>query len=188
MSKIGNNPLLKKVSGKLGDTIVIRSTPNGPVMANAPKKPTTKTAKQTAVRKRFLDAIRYGKRQIAKDDVRAIYKTGVTAKLASAYTVAVSDFLKAPVVQQIDADQYTGAAGQLIRVHASDDFKVLSALVVIKSATGEEIERGEATVSADLTDVWIYTTTAQNPAPAGSTVTATVKDIPGNSATLSVTL
>lgn len=187
MSKIGNNPILQKVSGKLGNTIVFRQGPHGPVMANVPKKPESVHAVQIAIRERFLDAVQYAKRQVAKDDVKALYATGISKKKNSAYQVAVSDYLGAPKIKQIDADAYRGAAGKAIQVYASDDFKVASVAVVITSAAGEEIERGEATVAMDLRDVWVYTTTSENPSFAGSSITATVKDIPGNTTVRTLT-
>ncbi|MEJ1237918.1 hypothetical protein WBG78_07315 [Chryseolinea sp. T2] len=180
MSKIGNNPILQKVSGKLGNTIVFRQGPTGPIMANVPKKATSVHEKQIVVRERFLDAVQYANRQMLKDDVKAMYATGISKKKPSAYQVAVSDYLGAPKIKQIEADAYRGDPGKTIYVYASDDFRVASVAVVITSAAGEEIERGEAVLSTDLRDVWIYTTTASVSAFAGTVVSATAKDIPGN--------
>jgi hypothetical protein len=188
MSKIKNNPILQKVSGMLGETIVFRQGPTGPVMANAPKKPTSVHENQVAARERFLDAVQYAKRQTAKDDVKAMYATGITKKLPSAYQVAVTDYLTVPRIKQIDADAYLGGAGQPINVHASDDFRVASVAVLIKSAAGEDIERGQAIMAEDMRDVWVYTTTLGNPSFTGSAITTTVKDIAGNTAVRTLTL
>lgn len=188
MPKIGNNPILKKVSGMLGDTIVFRQGPDGPIMANAPKKPKTVNQAQIALRERFLNAVQYGRRQMTKPEAKALYETGVDRKRKSAYTVAVSDYLAAPQIKQIDTDQYQGVIGQSINVHAADDFKVASVLVVIQTATGTEIERGEATLSEELRDVWIYTTKAENISLTDTLITVTAKDIPGNVVKQSLTL
>ena len=178
MSKIKNNPILQKVAGMLGETIVFRRGPTGPVMANAPRKRESIHENQIAARERFLDAVQYAKRQTAKDEVKAMYAAAITRKLPSAYQVAVTDYLSVPRIRQIDADDYLGAPGQAINVHASDDFRVDSVAVVIKSAAGEEIERGQAIMAEDKRDVWIYTTTAPNASLTGSVVTVTVKYIP----------
>ncbi|MEJ1241441.1 hypothetical protein WBG78_25060 [Chryseolinea sp. T2] len=188
MSKIKNNPILQKVTGMLGETIVFRRGPTGPVMANAPKKPESLHANQVAARDRFLDAVQYAKRQTAKDEVKAMYATGISRRLPSAYQVAVTDYLSVPKIKQIDADAYQGGPGQVINVHASDDFKVDSVAVVIKSAAGEEIERGQAMLTEDKRDVWLYTTTSATPLLAGTTVTVSVRDIPGNLAIRTLTL
>lgn len=188
MAKIKNNPILQKVSGMLGDTIVFRSGPTGPVMANAPKKPASVHPNQVASRDRFRDAVHYAKRQTAKDEVKAMYAAKKTRKLPSAYQVAVTDYLRVPKINQIDADEYRGGLGEVINVHANDDFKVASVAVVINSAAGEEIERGQAVTAEEIRDVWIYTTTSDNPSLVGTTVTVTVRDIPGNVAIRTLTL
>jgi hypothetical protein len=180
MSKIGNNPILQKVSGKLGDTIVFRQGPHGPVMANAPKKRISMHPSQVALRTRFLEAVHYSRRQMTKPEVKALYETAVNKRQNSPYLVALTDYMSVPKIQQIDAESYHGAAGHAIHVYASDDFKVTSVTLVITNAAGQEIERGEATLSEDSRDVWIYTTTAENIPLTGTTVTASVKDIPGN--------
>lgn len=188
MPKIGNNPILKKVSGMLGDTVVFRQSADGPVMANAPKKPTSVNAAQVALRTRFLNAVHYGRRQMLKPEVKALYETGVDRKRKSPYTVAVTDYLSVPKITQIDTTQYLGQIGQPVNVFATDDFKVQSVQVSIQDSTGEEIEAGEATASEELLDVWIYTTKAANISLTGTMITVTVRDIPGNVVTQTLTL
>lgn len=188
MSKIKNNPILQKVTGMLGETIVFRQGPTGPVMANAPRKRDSIHENQIAARDRFLDAVQYAKRQTARAEVKAMYAAAITRKLPSAYQVAVTDYLSVPKIKQIDADGYVGVPGEVIYVHASDDFRVDSVAVLIKSGAGEEIERGQAIMADDIRDVWIYTTTAGNASLAGSIVMVTVKDIPGNVVVRTLTL
>ncbi|MEO5980003.1 MAG: hypothetical protein ABIS36_23250 [Chryseolinea sp.] len=180
MSKIENNPLFKGVSGKLGDVIVIRQSQRGIVMANKPRKAKTVTESQLARRSTFQDASHYALRQLAKPEARALYESRVNIYKNSAYLVAISDYLSLPKVQLIDTESYTGAVGQSINVKATDDFQVTTVSVVIKSASGVELERGQATLSIDLRDQWVYTTTAVNATLVGSTVTASATDLAGN--------
>src|SRR5690242_13737742 len=117
MPKIGNNPILKKVSGMLGDTVVFRQGPEGTVMSNAPKKPAFLSDAQVALRSRFMSAVNYGRRSMLKPEVQAMYETGMDRKRKSPYTVAVSDYLSVPKIHQIDAKRYLGGIGQPVHVH-----------------------------------------------------------------------
>ncbi|MGC3944195.1 MAG: hypothetical protein QM762_06700 [Chryseolinea sp.] len=182
MAKIRNNPILQKVTGVLGKTIVFRQTVNGPVMANAPKKPDVYHPTQIALQNRFRDATQYANCQKVNDDARAMYATGIGKKRNSVYQVAVADYLKAPEVKRITTDDYWGNIGNEIFIYATDDFSVASVLVVITSSAGDEIERGQAVLSELLRNTWIYTTTSSNQTIAGTAITATAKDIPGNTA------
>lgn len=182
MARINNNPILQKVSGILGETLVIRQTPNGPVLANAPRKPEKYHPVQIAAQNRFRDATKYANIEKVKDSSRAMYATGITKKKTSVYQVAVTDYMKAPEISRIETDEYRGRAGDEIFVYATDDFRVASVTVVITNAAGEEIERGEAVFSERLRDLWTYTTRSDIPSLAGTAITATAKDIPGNAA------
>jgi hypothetical protein len=188
MAKANNNPLLKGVSGKLGDTFVIRQTRNGTVLVNVPAKCKSVGKVQLALRARFMEAVDYSRRQMKTPRVKAMYATRITKKKNSAYTVAVADYLTFPKIKQIALDDYTGGVVQPLHIFASDDFRVESVTVVIKNATGEEIERGQATLSANGRDYWIYTSTKPNPSPMGSQVSVSVKDFPGNVTTQIVTV
>ncbi|MGC3947742.1 MAG: hypothetical protein QM762_25100 [Chryseolinea sp.] len=188
MPKVGNNPILKKVSGMLGDTIVFRQGPDGTVMSNAPKKSGILTDAQITLRSRFMSAVNYGRRSMQKPDVLAMYEAGVDRKRKSAYTVAVSDYLSVPRIHQIDAKRYLGAVGQEVHVHASDDFRVQTVEVAIQNAAGAVVEQGEANLSEELHQVWIYIAKTENISLAGTIITVTARDIPGNVATQALKL
>jgi hypothetical protein len=187
MPKVENNNLLHGVSGKLGNNVVYRQTARGIVMANKPKKQRSSTEEQIAVRNRFSYAAYYAREQM-KREAGAMYQAAVSARLNSGYAVAISDYLSVPRIDSIDADGYRGIAGDVIKVRAWDDFKVVSLTVVIASESGEELERGEATFSTDVQPDWIYTVQTANPLRAGTTVTAIAKDLPGNATSRTLTL
>jgi Na+-translocating ferredoxin:NAD+ oxidoreductase RnfG subunit len=188
MGKAGNQSLMEGVRGKVGRKAVFRKSYGETVVCVLPSKTTKINEGQIARRAKFKLAIGYGKRQMLKPEVKALYETGVNSKKRSAYLVATSDFMKAPSISKINNDGYTGAVGQQIFITATDDFKVNQVTVVITTAAGQEIERGLATVSDGFTDSWVYVTTAVNPALAGSKITATAVDLPGNLFTQSVNL
>ncbi|MEJ1240660.1 hypothetical protein WBG78_21125 [Chryseolinea sp. T2] len=187
MPKIRNNPILQKVTGTLGETVVIRQTKNGPVMANAPSKPEKYHPTQIASQNRFRHAKNYGNNSKVNESLRAMYATGITKKKNSVYQVALTDYMKAPEIRRIETDEYRGQPGNEIFIYAIDDFRVTSVTVVIISAAGKEIERGEAVLSERVRDFWIYTTRSEISSLAGTAITATAKDTPGNSATRTFT-
>ncbi|MEJ1241887.1 hypothetical protein WBG78_27320 [Chryseolinea sp. T2] len=190
MPKAVNNNVLNGVSGKLGNNIVIRQSKLGTVVANKPKK-TTKppSATQLAVRDKFSDAAYYAREQMKVPEALAMYQAAITPRLTSPYSVAISDFLTKPRIRGIDARQYRGAVGDVIKARASDDFRVASVWIVIKSATGSELESGEASlVAGSLQPEWVYTAKVVNASLAGTSITATAKDIPGNEVSDTVTV
>jgi hypothetical protein len=77
--------------------------------------------------------------------------------------------------------------GDVIVVHAMDDFKVNAVRIAIHNADGELIEEGAAVEDAGGLS-WSYAVTQANANVAGSKITATAIDIPENEGSLEVTL
>lgn len=180
MSKIKNNPLLKGASGMLGNVVVYREARGRMVMANRPKKNEELTEHQVKTKKLFLRAVQYAKAQVANPVTKAEYEAGITNRKFSAYTVAVTDYLTPPAIDAVDTSRYQGAAGDVLAITASDDFKVVSVQVTITSSTGDLIEQGEAQLQPDTVDDWRYMATAANATLAGTTIAIAVRDKPGN--------
>ncbi|HYG37428.1 MAG TPA: hypothetical protein VD908_02360 [Cytophagales bacterium] len=109
---------------------------------------------------------------------KAAYATKISDKLNSAYMVAMTDFLNAPTVDQLDLSGYAGQAADKILVQASDDFRVASVFVSILSADDAVIESGPAIENAN--GEWEYTATVANAEVATSKYQIQVKDKPGN--------
>jgi hypothetical protein len=78
----------------------------------------------------------------------------------------------------VDFSAYTGAAGDEIRIIASDDFMVKSVYVQINDADGAPIEEGEAVNKAG--SLWIYTATQNNNSLTGNKIVISASDLPGN--------
>ena len=70
-----------------------------------------------------------------------------------------ADLLNAPKIEQIDLSGYHGQVGDVIKVRAYDDFKVVSVSVHIYNSDGVVVEEGNATEQGID---WVYTATAQN--------------------------
>jgi hypothetical protein len=97
----------------------------------------------------------------------------------SAYEWAVADYFGKPKVLEIDIQQWTGEAGQTIRIQARDNLMVLRVCVKIRE-TLFILEEGEATQSKTEPSVWMYTTrTPIRPKP-GVWLNVVAYDLPGN--------
>ena len=90
-------------------------------------------------------------------------------------------------LKSINKDSYHGAVGDTITIDATYDFKVATVSISIHNAAGALVEQGDAVLPVDKPD-WLYTATQANPALAGSKITATATDLPGNTGSLEVTL
>ena len=187
MSKIQNNPLLRGVSGMLGETMVIRKIRGKLQMANRPTQGRTASAKQAAIQFKFQEAAQYAKMQTGKDaleESKALYATGITDKKHAARIVAMTDYLNAPKVHYIDAQDYSGGVDDTITVKATDDFMVTGVKIVITDGNGTVIEKGEAVPEPTKVNLWTYKATVANSTVAGTTIKATAFDRPGNATSL----
>jgi hypothetical protein len=181
MARVINNPLLRGVSGKLGDTHVYKRLPNGMVvMANAPAERSKISKKQKESSERFKKAAGYAKRQMADPEMKAEYKKGVTYNKSSAYRVALTDYMNAPVMHYIKAIGYTGAIGDLITIKATDDFRVTGVNVKIVSPKGIVLEKGSAQQNPRKRHMWNYRTTVVNAQVTGTKIQVVAMDMPEN--------
>ena len=144
------------------------------------------TDKQKEVKAKFKTSIVYGK-SVMKDPALKAQYAAAAKKDESAYNVAVRDAFKAPEVQSVTTDLYTGQIGSTITVRAIDDFRVASVRVKITTAAGVVVEQGDAVLQANGLD-WLYTATALNDAVAGSKIRASAKDLPANETVMEVVM
>ena len=150
-------------------------------------KPSVPDSKeQVAVKKRFAEYIKYAKAAIKDPDIKAAYaraaKPGRTA-----FNRAVTDACTPPKIGKIDTGNYHGRPGDYLTIEATDDFKVKTVQICIHHATGHLIEQGDAIMQINTGD-WLYTVMVANEPFAGSMITATATDLPGNKTSLTATL
>jgi hypothetical protein len=189
MPKITENLLVRGARGKMGNQFVYKKRGDETHMARMPKvnKNAVPTENQEKVRDRFGEASLYAQGAIASPELKAEYEKKLPSG-KTAYNAAFRDYLKAPVVKSIDTGKYSGLAGSLIVVTAKDDFRVAEVFVSIRTATGELVEEGNAILNPVNRKKWTYATVRSNPALAGSSVSVTAKDIPGNESRLDITV
>ena len=180
MAKVLDNIVTEGLSGKLGRRLVFRKGRNGKtIVATRPtfSQDRVFNPSQLAHQEAFKQATQYAK--VAKD--QPLYGNLARGADATAYNLAVADWFGQPEVLEINASAWTGMIGQVIRVKAQDDTQVVSVQVTIENADGTIYEQGQAIPSETEGLWWVYTTMSQVTISADVSVTATAKDLPGNS-------
>jgi len=187
MSSTTENYLTKTYRGKFGTQMVFRNRGDVSIMAKPPKKSIKEpTAAQMEIRRKFKLAARWAKEALQDPEKLALYTAKATGMMTP-YVVAMSDYLKPPVIHSIDASGYKGTAGDQVLVLASDFTRVMAVTVMITDAGDNVIEEGPCSEALNL-DHWVYTATTAVDSTAGLKITATATDIPGHTTTLTVTL
>jgi hypothetical protein len=188
MARQKNNIVMRSTRGMVGKQIVFKKRAGKPYVAAPPDVNENRKATpgQQAVRERFKSAIAYAAAAIKEPAMKQAYADRAK-RGQSPHNVAFQDAFLPPVVQGIVTDGYLGRVGDVIVVHAQDDFKVNAVRISIRSAADELIEEGAAAENADGLS-WSYTVTQGNANVVGSKITATAIDIPENEGSLEVTL
>jgi hypothetical protein len=179
MAKSRNNVITHGLSGKIADLLIFRQRHGQTIVSKVPEPNTKYSEKQIQQRKRFQQATIYAKIATETPGIKELYAgKAKKQKGMTAYNVAVADFFNAPDIETVDLSGYAGAAGDEIRIVASDDFAVKSVHVQISNADGSPVEDGYAVNS--IGNLWIYTATANNESLDGDKIVVSVSDMPGN--------
>ncbi len=180
MAVVLKNLVTKGLSGKLGDSLVFRKVGDKTIVSTVPTTTKEPTEAQKAQRERFQMAVLYAKSQMDDPELKAAYEAEAKgAGQPNAYNIAVADFFKAPDIDEVDLESYSGAVGDTIRVRAIDNFKVEEVKVEIYNADGSAVESGMAVKDSNGLD-WIYTATAANEDLSGDRIVIKASDVPGN--------
>jgi hypothetical protein len=187
MSSTTENYLTKNYRGKFGNQMVYRNRGDVSIMAKPPKKSAKEpTAAQMEIRRKFKQAVRWAKEALLDPANLAIYSAKATGMMTP-YVVAMSDYLKPPVVHMIDSSGYKGVAGDQVLVLATDFTRVTGVSVKITDADDNVIEEGPCVEASNL-DHWVYTATTVVDSLNELVITATATDIPGHTGTLLLNL
>lgn len=182
MAKVQNNIVVKGLSGSLGDQLVIKRDKAGRTIVGVKPEFSENrqfTEAQQTQQEAFRQATAYAKSSKGEN----VYVEKAQGTPLSAYNVAVADWLHSPEILDIDMSNWTGQAGQLLRVKAQDDIKIQQVTVVITDETDAVLEQGSATQSDGLW--WNYTTTAAT--SGNAKVIVSVQDMPGHIAQMTKT-
>src|SRR6476620_1358689 len=111
MAILKQNPIMTGASGMLGKIVVYRQYRGRTLMCNRPRKQKVITPHQQKMKSRFLEAVAFAKKQIADPVSKALYQPGPDSKFTSAYAAALADYLKRPVIEEVDVSGYHGNEG-----------------------------------------------------------------------------
>jgi len=179
MANSSNNIITRGLRGKIGGMLVFKQLEGKTVVGNVPiHSHSLPSDNQKKVKLKFQHAVIYALKVINDPDLKAEYYKGRKPR-QSAYNIAIADFFNAPKIESIDLTAYTGLAGQVIVVTATDDFKVKEVTVAIYNSDGTLVEKGNA-VESTSNLLWTYTTTAANDHQLGDKIVVQASDIPGN--------
>jgi len=140
MAKQRNNIIMRSTRGMFGKQIVFKRRAGRSYVAAPPEVNENRkaTLKQLAVQQRFKTSIAYAKAALTSIELKEAYDK-VALRGQSAFNVAFKDAFNAPEIVGIVAEGYQGVAGNVIVVHAKDDFKVNAVKVSIPNSADELI-------------------------------------------------
>jgi hypothetical protein len=178
MAKQKGNVVTHGLSGQIGGMIVFRQRAGQTIVSKMPAVSKKVTEAQLAHRRKFQRAILYSTGVLSDPELAEAY--AAKAKPGqSARNVAVADYFHAPDIEVIDVTGYRGLPGDVIRIEATDDFKVREVKVVICRADGTPVEEGYATQEPAGYE-WKYVATVENLTQEGDRIEVFASDLPGN--------
>lgn len=186
MGESKSNLATEGLSGQVGNLVFRRRKGDGKVFVSvhpAAREGEPSEAQQR-VNSKFQEAVLYGKSIIADPETKALYgEKAIPGQ--SAYNIAVADFFHAPDIETIDISSYTGTVGDIIKIKATDNFKVTEVSVTIYNADGTEVEHGRA-VQSEGKNEWVFTAKVANASIDGDRIEVRAMDLPGNETEKSV--
>jgi hypothetical protein len=98
MARVKDNSFLKGASGKIGD-LVLKSTRKSTFLTKVPSPPRKRSRLQKENSTKFGLAGEFWKGMLKNPEVKAYYKRkAIAQEQASAFTAAMRDYLRSPVV------------------------------------------------------------------------------------------
>jgi hypothetical protein len=178
-------PKLKKrtdadMSAALGSNAVIRKYRNQTILSTVTRPRKSKSPKRKEINDRFKSANQWAKEILKRPGMKELYTKGVNTTLSNPHTVAVSDYLAAPVVHYINLKDVKGKIGDPIRIKATDNFRVTEVHVIITNTKGVRLEDGMATRYPRKPAMWVYRLTVEHTDLSGTKVDVHAYDLPGN--------
>ncbi|KIC91320.1 hypothetical protein [Flavihumibacter solisilvae] len=184
---ISKNKLLKNVSGKIGNSLVVRQCGGKTVIAAAPTRRKSRSDPATTKRQeRFRAASKYAHFALKDPGRNEIYAAACRGN-QKPYHIAIRDYFKAPVLSDLRTSEYHGLAGQPLIVRATDNFMVTRVQFALLAPNGSFMETGEALPDINGVD-WVYITLVNNRSLKGTLIRVTAEDLAKNKTTLEVVL
>lgn len=185
MAVLKKNLFLQGASGMLGGQLVYRSVNGETIVSSRPERRRVISETQRMQNNRFKYASAFAKQAIQDDVLGPIYAAAVVRMIRyqNAYTLAVTDYMKAPEIGDIILE--SGVCGSKLLVEAYEQPQVSKVLVDILTEDEEIISSGEATITNNGIQ-WEYVLT--HDIPEGGSILVKAYDLPGNVTTKSYTM
>lgn len=185
MAKLVKNLFLQGASGALGGQLIYRRENGQTIVASKPTSRGKISEAQKQLNVRFRNATIYAKHATADDVLGPIYTEAVARMIRyrNAYTLAITDYLVAPEIGDIDLKN--GISGSTMLVEAYEQPQVAKVLVDILTEDKQVVTSGEASLT-DNEIQWEFTLTQD--VPEGGSITVRAYDLPGNVTTKSYSL
>lgn len=184
MAKVVLNSALSELHGAM-DNWVFRRFPGGTSVARRPVFTGAWTAAQQATRDRFRAGAAYARSALLDAALRDRYAAAARVRGMHAFALALTDYLRPPVVDAIVTGDYHGRVGDVITVSASDDFELAGVVVAIRDGAGRLLMQGAGVLTNGQ---WSYAATMAIRAGEEVRIEAIAADRPGNTGSRSVTL
>jgi hypothetical protein len=113
--------------------------------------------RQQMTRRNFKDATVYVKSVTRWNPEKKAYyaKKAKIIGVRSAYSAAISDYMRGLTIEDVDTRRYNGKVGGQIRVTVrKKDFAAKEVNVTFRTASGEMIEQGKAVMASN--GAWVY--------------------------------
>ena len=187
MARQSNNQIMKGTRGMFGKQVVFKVRKGKQILAAPPNfdEDRIPTPNQQAAQERFKFASDYANAAITDATLKEAYQK-VAGKRQSAHNMAFKDGYNPPEIKEIVSIGYKGIIGDIIVVHAQDDFKVAEVYIALHDGAGKLLENGKAVSKHGV--VWVYTATSANPNIEGCKIVATAFDMPRNVSVMEVKL
>jgi hypothetical protein len=144
MVKLRKNLLIKGLIGSVNKQLVLKQYGKTTVVTSYPDmSKVVKTEKQKKENKRFKEAVAYANTQMANPVAKAEYQAR-TKGLQRAFNIAIADFYNPPEITKVDTSAWKGRMGDVITIHATDDFRVEKVMVEISDTSGSILESASA--------------------------------------------
>jgi hypothetical protein len=157
MAIVRNNSVVQGFSGMLGNLIVFRHVRGKTIVAKRPRPARSQSASQQENRRRFRDAAVFAKAAMYDPKKKAYYlEKARQLKLPNAYTAAITDYMRKPVVNKVDTSRYHGNAGdRLIITAGKNAFALASVEVTITDVQGTSLTTHAASPGNLRKNKWI---------------------------------
>ena len=178
MAKLNPNQSIGNPTGAVGELVYAKQPDGRVIIRRRPGPESAQTPGEKANQSRFRLAVAYRQSVVSDPDKCAPYKTAARILRKRACDLALADFLKAPVIQNVDVANYTGKAAEMIGIDVADDFEVTSVEVLIRLLNGMPVEEGAAVRKSECQ--WVYWTRSSVAPGQALTIEVMAADRAGN--------